>query len=109
MRIMERQNEIIKILRRLKTETVPRLAQKLGVSKNTVYRDIQQLSLVHTIVTRQGNGGGVTLLDWKEKPYKNILNLEQQQLLVEFLDIANERQKKILVSILEIFDIVFKD
>ena len=102
MRIRERQDEIIRILRGRKTETVPRLAQQLGVSRNTIYRDIGQLSIDYPLITQQGNGGGVTLLELNN-PYKNIFSREQQQVLTELLTVANKRQAEVLTGMLEAY------
>lgn len=102
VRIRERQDEIIRILRGRKTETVPRLAQQLGVSRNTIYRDIGQLSIDYPLITQQGNGGGVTLLELNN-PYKNIFSREQQQVLTELLTVANKRQAEVLTGMLEAY------
>ena len=102
VRIRERQAEIISILRSRKSETVPRLAQQLGVSKNTIYRDIEQLSINYPITTQQGNGGGVTLLE-RTHPYKNLLTREQQRVLTELLAVADKRQTEVLTGMLEAY------
>ena len=102
VRIKERQDEIIRILRSRKTETVPRLAQRLGVSKNTIYRDIGQLSIDYPIITQQGNGGGVTLSELNN-PYKNIFSHEQQEVLIELLSVANQHQAEVLTGMLEAY------
>lgn len=102
MRIRERQAEIISILRGRKSETVPRLARQLGVSKNTIYRDIAQLSIDYPLTTQQGNGGGVTLLE-RTHPYKKLFTREQQQVLTELLAIADKRQAEVLTGMLEAY------
>ena len=102
MRIRERQDEIIRILRSRKTETVPRLARELKVSKNTIYRDIGQLSIDYPITTRQGNGGGVTLLE-RNHPLKNLFTLEQQQVLTELIAVADKYQVEVLIGLLEAY------
>jgi predicted DNA-binding transcriptional regulator YafY len=86
-------------LRGRKTETVPRLARELGVSKNTIYRDIEQLSIDYPLTTQQGNRGGVTLADWHQ-PYKNLFSREQQQVITELLAVANKRQFEVLEGLL---------
>jgi predicted DNA-binding transcriptional regulator YafY len=99
VRIRERQAEIIRILHGRKTETVPRLALELGVSKNTIYRDISQLSIDYPLTTQQGNCGGVTLADWHQ-PYKNLFSREEQQVITELLAVADKRQAKVLKGLL---------
>ena len=99
MTTRERQAEIISILTGRKSETVPRLALELGVSKNTIYRDIEILAKEYPILTRQGNGGGVTLTD-RHRTHKNLFSREQQQVLTELLAVANKRQAEVLDGLL---------
>jgi predicted DNA-binding transcriptional regulator YafY len=97
--IRERQAEIIRILMGRKTETVPRLARELGVSKNTIYRDISLLSIDYPISTKQGNTGGVSLEDYNH-PHKNLFSQEQQRVLTELLSVADKYQVKVLKGLL---------
>jgi len=97
--IRERQNEIIRILMGRRTETVPRLARELGVSKNTIYRDIELLSIDYPISTQQGNRGGVKLADWNH-PHKNLFSREQQKVLIELINVADKHQAEILEGLL---------
>ena len=100
MSIRARQAEIIRVLRGRRTETVPNLAREFGVSKNTIYRDIEQLSVDYpSLTTQRGNGGGVTLSDWKH-PHRNIFSREQQQVLTELLAIANKHQAEVLEGLI---------
>ena len=99
MSIRERQGEIIRILRGRRTETVPRLANELGVSKNTIYRDIEILAKEYPILARQGNNGGVTLTD-SNHPHKNLFSREQQQVLTELLAFANKHQAEVVEGLL---------
>lgn len=60
----ERQLTILSILLQKQSITVSELAKKLEVSKRTIQRDIDALSLSGIpIVTRQGLGGGISILD----------------------------------------------
>jgi predicted DNA-binding transcriptional regulator YafY len=102
MNVRERQAEIIRILMGRKNETVPRLAMELGVSKNTVYRDIDSLSLDYPIVTQQGNCGGVTLMDWRH-PHKNLFSKEQQRVLTELIFVADKHQSEVLLGLINAY------
>ena len=99
MGIRERQAEIIRILQGRITDTVPRLAHELGVSKNTIYRDIEMLSQDYPITTQQGNGGGITLSDWKH-PHKNIFSREQNRVLIEVISVVDKYQAEVLRGLL---------
>ena len=60
----ERQLTILSILLQKESITVSELAKKLEVSKRTIQRDIDTLALSGIpIVTRQGLGGGISILD----------------------------------------------
>ena len=47
-------------------------------------------------------GGGVKVADWYH-PHKNILSREQQTVLVQLLDKANESQRRVLHEMLAVF------
>lgn len=60
----ERRSEIIRILCRRKYETIANLADEFGVSRRTISRDIEVLSLKEPIYTQCGrHGGGVYISD----------------------------------------------
>jgi predicted DNA-binding transcriptional regulator YafY len=82
-----------------RTETVPRLARELGVSKNTVYRDIELLSIDYPIRTKQGNSGGITLGKWNH-PHKNLFSREQKRVLTELLAFADKYQADIVEGLI---------
>lgn len=56
----ERRKEIMRILCRRRHETIARLAEEFGVSKRTIQRDIEVLSMAEPIYTQCGRyAGGV--------------------------------------------------
>lgn len=60
----ERRNEIMKILCRRRYETISNLANEFGVSRRTILRDIECLSITEPIYTQCGRyGGGVYIMD----------------------------------------------
>lgn len=60
----ERRIELLKVLCRRRYETIANLASEFGVSKRTIRRDIEFLSLKNPIYTQAGKyTGGVYVLD----------------------------------------------
>lgn len=60
----ERRIEIMRVLCRRRHETISNLAEEFGVSKRTILRDIEVLSLTEPIYTQCGRyGGGVYVTD----------------------------------------------
>ena len=60
----ERRQEIMRTLFRRKHETISNLSEEFGVSKRTILRDIEVLSLTQPIYTQSGRySGGVYVID----------------------------------------------
>lgn len=95
----ERRVELIKILTARRRDTVPNLAQELGVCERTILRDIEALTIEYPLVTYQGNGGGVGVEEWYH-PHKNILSREQITVLQELMANADEHQCEVLGGLL---------
>lgn len=99
MNANERRAEIMRILTARRSETAPRLARELGVSVNTVRRDILYLTADYPLETLQGNGGCVKVADWYH-PHQNILSDEQQRTISQLMVVGNEQQAKVLRELL---------
>jgi len=63
LKALERRMQILLLLNVRRSVTVGNLAFEFQVSKNTIYRDIETLSISHPIYTTQGNSGGVHVID----------------------------------------------
>ena len=63
MSVLERRLEILKIMTVKRKSNVSKLAEKMGVSKRTIQRDIQALIAVAPLVCVSGNGGGIEMLE----------------------------------------------
>lgn len=102
MKAYERRQEIIRALCKRRYETIDNLAFEYGVSRRTIRYDIEELAVSHPIVTVQGNGGGVKVLDdyYLGKEY---LKSDQQNLLEELLSTLSDEQAAIINSILKTF------
>lgn len=97
-----RRINILFILSRRRSETIGTLAHECEVSFNTICNDISLLSMKFPIETRQGNGGGVYVVDNWHFGEKN-LKPEQEQFLMSLLDSHSGMELEILKSILSEF------
>ena len=105
MSATNRRIEIIRILRGTRQTTMSYIAEILGVSLNTIKRDILALTVDegYPIDTFRGHGGGVVLNELT-RPYKHILSQEQIAVLTELMDTtANTYHAEILRGILRAY------
>ena len=72
MNTVHRRTEIINILIIRRHTTANELAQEFGVSIRTIQYDIQALTPVYPIYTKQGENGGIFIRE-DYKPYANSL------------------------------------
>ena len=59
----ERRMRILKILLNKRNVTMLELQKEFHISRSTVRRDIENLSLSHPIMTAKGGGGGVFVME----------------------------------------------
>ena len=95
----ERRAEIMRLLTYRRKCTMGRLAMELGVSIRTIRRDILILTADYPLEATKGNGGCVWLPDWYH-PHKNFLSREQQVVLSQLMESANEQQREVLRQML---------
>ena len=76
MGLVERREEILKLLISRRKSTVPILMHEFHVSEKTIRRDIRALMLKYPLETFSGNGGGVQIPEWYA-PNKNLLSKEE--------------------------------
>ena len=89
----ERRIRLLTTLSRRRYDTIENLAIEFGVSPRTMRRDIETLSAIEPIYTKQGRyEGGVYVLDgyFTNRIY---LSEEQEQLLRRLIDKAKKKQK----------------
>ena len=99
MTAIERRQEIMRILTARRHETAPHLARELGVCLNTIRTDIKTLTREFPLETSRGNGGCIQVAEWYH-PHRNIFSSEQQTVLSQLMESANERQREVLVQML---------
>ena len=104
MSVRERRAEIIHILMGRRKTTMTHLAKELGVSVSTIQRDILSLTVdeYYPIDTKQGNGGGVILRDFRH-PHKGILSREQIDVLTHLAQTQDEYTAEVLNGILQAY------
>lgn len=86
MNTRERRDEIIRILRNRRHETVRNLANELSVCPRTIQRDINELSLTECIYTQVGRYyGGVYMQSWKKESGQSFQK-KQKEILAKILD-----------------------
>lgn len=82
MNTVHRRTEIINILIIRRHTTANELAQEFGVSIRTIQYDIQALTPVYPIYTKQGENGGIFIRE-DYKPYANSLTPMEVAALAE--------------------------
>ena len=87
----------IRIIRR--HTTANELAQEFGVSIRTIQYDIQALTPVYPIYTKQGENGGIFIRE-DYKPYANSLTPMEVAALHELYDWTEGIHKKVLFQVL---------
>lgn len=99
MNAIERREEIMRILIVRRHETMQVLAAEFGVTDRTIRNDITILTAKYPLKTSRGIGGGVSIPD-SFNPHKNILSVEQMNVLEELIPKANEHQQTVIKQIL---------
>ena len=100
----ERQELIMATLRKERSAKVSNLANMLGCSERTVFRDIEALTLSFPLETSPGRyGGGVKLAD-DYQPHRSTLGPEQILALRSAVKSSTAPQQRLaLLSILDQF------
>ena len=102
MTAKERREEIIRILRARRQETMPQLAHELGVTMRTIQRDILALTVDYPLDTVQGNGGGVILRNFKQQGRRKF-NQAEIKVLTELASTADTYQAEVLKGLLQAY------
>jgi len=95
----QRRDEIIRILAADSHVTAGQLAKKFGVTTRTIRDDITALSPDYPLETIRGHGGGVKLMDGFHL-HNVIFSRDQETLLLQLMDKADEPQRKGLLELL---------
>ena len=99
MTTTERRSEIMRILTARRSCKIDYLANALNVSERTIRRDVAELTLDYPLETVLGRNGCVMVPDWYH-PHRNVLTIEQQTVLTQLMNSANEQQREVLRQML---------
>ena len=98
----ERRMRILEHLIARKQDTMEHLATEFGVSRMTIFRDLQVLSCSHPITAQKGGSGGVRIADGSRLGMK-YLNEQQTTLLETLSETLSGENLKIMQSIIKTF------
>ena len=104
MSVAERRQDIIEYLCEVRFETRANLMFRYSVSKNTIDRDLEALSCKYPIVTKQGNGGGIHIMDGFQLG-KKYLSKDQTELLKGLIKYVEGDRRERLVRLIEDFSL----
>lgn len=99
---IERRQEILSVLNKRRHDTLDNLAFEFGVSKMTIRRDIEALSISQPIYTTQGTGGGIHMMDGATAGGKYLTD-EQVELLKRLAETLNSADQSTMQSIIKTF------
>ena len=102
MTAYERREKMRVLLVKERSTTATFLMNHFGVSRRTVYNDLLFLNDVLPLETHRGNGGGVSLNLEYYAP-KVYLSDDEENLLLRLLESVSEKEKKMLINIINKF------
>lgn len=98
----ERRRDMLYYLSDVRHETVKNLMTKYDVSRSTIFRDVDELSLEAPIFAVRGNGGGIYVEDgWYAS--RRHMNRMQTEFLESLLPRLQQGEQKIMEDILRSF------
>ena len=100
--VSERRTRILEYLSLVKQSSRARLADRFGVSVDTIDRDIMFLGAIAPVYTKQGNGGGVYILP-EYRSYKNYLTDTEENFLYSLIPLVSNDEKRMLCLIITKF------
>ena len=105
----ERRQKLLAVLNIRRHDIVENLAYEFSISKKTVLRDVNLLSLEHNpIYTLAGRNGGIFMVDGCYVNSK-YLTAAEKDLLIRFLDFLENEDKIIMLGIIKTFSLPNND
>ena len=102
LNVSERRTRILEYLLLNKQTTRKELSEMFGVCINTIVNDIEIISSIAPIYTKQGNGGGIYILP-EYRSYKNYLTDSEENFLYDLIQQVDNDGKRILCGIITKF------
>lgn len=103
MNALERRQVLIELLCERRYDKMSNLAFELGVSRRTICRDIQELSLSYPIYTECSRGKAGVYIEESYYLGKQYLHKEEEELLQKLISEKTGDDKARLIKILERF------
>lgn len=103
MNAFERRQVLIELLCERRSEKMSNLAFELGVSRRTICRDIQELSLSYPIYTECSRGKAGVYIEGSYYLGKQYLHQEEEALLRKLVLERTGEERARLIKILERF------
>jgi len=101
----ERRRKILAVISIRRHDIVENLAYEFCVSKKTVFRDVDILSLEHNpIYALPGRHGGIFMVEGCNEG-KKYLEIDEKNLLVRLLDFVEPNDRVILLRIIRTFSL----
>ena len=107
MTAYERREKMRVLLAKERSTNATFLMHHFGVSRRTIYNDLLFLNDVMPLVTHRGKGGGVSLELEYHAP-KVYLSEDEENLLLRLLDSLSEKEKKMIINIINKFSMPSK-
>ena len=95
---IERRTRILDYLNYRKSSTIKALSVEFRVSINTIVRDMDYISSIAPVYTKQGHNGGVFIRP-RYRSYKNYLTDKEEQCIEGVMESASEEDKYTLEGI----------
>lgn len=104
MNKLDRQRKLLEIVSARRYETMPKLAQELGVSRYTIMRDLNEVAEIAPLYTTTGRHGGVhAVKGWYYS--RSYLSHDQEALLRSMLPMMDPSKQEMLEQILLTFSL----
>lgn len=97
--MFERRMEILYILMNRRLISCVELARRFNVCKDTIRRDISELSRVAPIASKIGRHGGVYIID-ESKREKVYLTREEEHVIEKLMSVVEGKDKELLQIVL---------
>ena len=100
--VSERRMKILNFLTARKHATRMELSAEFNVSINTIVRDIEYISSIAPVYTKQGKYGGIYILP-EYRSYKNYLSDAEELCLYNLMKTATTEDRRTLCGIITKF------
>ena len=97
-----RREAIVEILRQRGKVRAKEPAERFQVTRQTIYHDVEVLSLHYDLCTEPGRNGGIYLLNPK-RHRRECLSCTQVEVLQQILESLTDERKEIVQSVLDDF------